>query len=289
MFGRIERQGTDIRTTPPDCNSGFDTADTPFAKGHVMALELGGCDQSFNIVPQYEAWQSYGEWRKMETAVHADHALQSLVIRLTYDHHGTAATYLLEKQQFAAGPDRLFAWTDSRIPTRFEVWALPTANPGGYFALADDNARAHAADAICSGLGARYRDFTIVAMPDEDRLTWRRRQVRAYVRARHEVHKTTVQASREASAQKLLDHSHGLGPTGGIKKASAARPKRLTSRQAHGEAAAKHPLLDLGPWVVQEQATLAAAVLADAGACAGWTAAERHHFTGASLLAYACG
>jgi len=36
-------------------------------KGHIMALELGGPDHAFNIVPQWANFQSNGAWRKFET------------------------------------------------------------------------------------------------------------------------------------------------------------------------------------------------------------------------------
>lgn len=35
-------------------------------KGHIMALELGGPDEAFNIVPQWANWQANGAWRQME-------------------------------------------------------------------------------------------------------------------------------------------------------------------------------------------------------------------------------
>ena len=47
------------------------------AKGHVMALELGGPDIPDNIVPQWAQWQGSGEWRKMEIQIR-DRAKQGL-------------------------------------------------------------------------------------------------------------------------------------------------------------------------------------------------------------------
>jgi len=38
------RPTTEDREDPPKCGNGFQTADLPFAKGHVIALELGGSD-----------------------------------------------------------------------------------------------------------------------------------------------------------------------------------------------------------------------------------------------------
>jgi hypothetical protein len=38
-------------------------------KGHIMALELGGPDLPWNIVPQWANWQANGEWRRAERKV----------------------------------------------------------------------------------------------------------------------------------------------------------------------------------------------------------------------------
>ncbi len=50
-------------------------------KGHIMALELGGPDHPFNIVPQWAMWQSNGDWREFEKRVHrlASHTPRELV------------------------------------------------------------------------------------------------------------------------------------------------------------------------------------------------------------------
>ena len=59
------------RKGPPACGNGFETAYLAFAKGHIIALELGGSDDQFNVVPQFEDWQgkANGEWRQMEVEV----------------------------------------------------------------------------------------------------------------------------------------------------------------------------------------------------------------------------
>jgi hypothetical protein len=38
-------------------------------KGHIMALELGGPDLPWNIVPQWGNWQANGEWRQAERLI----------------------------------------------------------------------------------------------------------------------------------------------------------------------------------------------------------------------------
>ena len=56
-----QRHGT------PQPSSGLHTGGEPDVDpGHVMALHLGGPDNSFNIVPQWSHWQQLGAWRKME-------------------------------------------------------------------------------------------------------------------------------------------------------------------------------------------------------------------------------
>ncbi|MGH8716372.1 MAG: DNA/RNA non-specific endonuclease, partial [Burkholderiales bacterium] len=69
LIGRIKVCVTSGRGAAPPPYSGFVTDYTPFDRGHIMALELGGPDISQNIVPQYAQWQETGTWRKMETAL----------------------------------------------------------------------------------------------------------------------------------------------------------------------------------------------------------------------------
>jgi hypothetical protein len=51
--------------TKPSKNTGMVDAQ----KGHIMALELGGPDLPWNIVPQWANWQANGEWRRAEREV----------------------------------------------------------------------------------------------------------------------------------------------------------------------------------------------------------------------------
>ena len=60
---------TTNRKAPPNAASGVDLAYSGFDKGHVIGLELGGVDDSYNIVPQCRYWQQSGEWRKMEKSI----------------------------------------------------------------------------------------------------------------------------------------------------------------------------------------------------------------------------
>lgn len=67
-LARIKKRSTSKREAPPVCRNGFATAGLPFAKGHVIALELSGSDEAHNVVPQFEDWQGKqnGAWRQME-------------------------------------------------------------------------------------------------------------------------------------------------------------------------------------------------------------------------------
>lgn len=56
--------------TTPQPSAGFNTEDTPDVdNGHVIALSLGGPNDSRNIVPQWSRWQRHEEWRAMEQSL----------------------------------------------------------------------------------------------------------------------------------------------------------------------------------------------------------------------------
>lgn len=57
------------RAGAPDPSSGLDLTYSGFDKGHVIALELGGVDDRFNIVPQCRFFQQSGPWRKAEREI----------------------------------------------------------------------------------------------------------------------------------------------------------------------------------------------------------------------------
>lgn len=35
-------------------------------RGHIFALELGGCNEDTNIIPQWKGFQEHGDWRRLE-------------------------------------------------------------------------------------------------------------------------------------------------------------------------------------------------------------------------------
>lgn len=224
LVGRIVRQGTGDRLSPPRCLSGFDTDNTPFARGHVMALELGGCDDtsvvngvrlSANIVPQYENWQGVrpGAWREMEVAVGAG-AADVFIARLTYQPGPFAQTYGQQKADWNAS-NRLLHWLHPLIPRRFEIWAL--ANnwaAGGQTVAAYFAANGPGKDAMVAGLVAAVAadavnppvfDAVVDAMPPTDRALWRIRQLKDAARdqyhaayAARETHRGHIQLAIDA-------------------------------------------------------------------------------------------
>jgi hypothetical protein len=61
------------RRPTPEPSSGYNTRrGNDVDPGHVMALHLGGPDNSLNIVPQWARWQRLGEWRQMERKLDAE-------------------------------------------------------------------------------------------------------------------------------------------------------------------------------------------------------------------------
>jgi hypothetical protein len=198
MVGEIFRQSSQGRDNPPLCANGFDTAGTAFALGHIMALELGGCDVSENIVPQYGQWQgnANGRWRLMERKlVDADTATRALqqVMVVVIDYDATAPmTTVAERTRFAMG-EKLMHFTDPRIPTRFRVWAVPKAWADGTLKMTDFFAATLVAKQalfapLATALAAKEAtifDETITAMPVIDRDYWRDQMLRGAVRRAH--------------------------------------------------------------------------------------------------------
>ncbi|HEY4306706.1 MAG TPA: DNA/RNA non-specific endonuclease [Gemmatimonadaceae bacterium] len=182
-------------TPAPWC--GFLTPNTPFDKGHIMALELGGPDVTENIVPQYQHWQETGAWKQMENTVKqaaatlAGPARMIMVVEIAYGRPNLP-TYATSSVNFCAG-QRLTAWEDNKIPTRFRIWTLNTTiAPGIALAalLAANNPPAEAT-LLAQLPAAPSYDLVMNAMPDEDRHHQRRQMIsetvkRAYVTYEHD-------------------------------------------------------------------------------------------------------
>jgi hypothetical protein len=120
VLATIRPRTTAGRPPPPNCGNGFDTSYLPFAKGHVIALELGGSDEPFNVVPQFEDWQGKlnGAWRQMEVALGA-YPAHVMLVEIGYNRPGPNETH--EQAVAAFVDDRLRDWLDKRIPDVFRV------------------------------------------------------------------------------------------------------------------------------------------------------------------------
>jgi hypothetical protein len=122
VLGFIQHRETKKRKGPPDCGNGFDTSYLPFAKGHVIALELGGSDDKYNVVPQFEHWQGKpnGAWRMMENALgKPEFASCWMQVDVGYGRIGGEEAHQTARVEFEQ--DLLRDWTDPRIPDIFRV------------------------------------------------------------------------------------------------------------------------------------------------------------------------
>lgn len=124
VLAAIKTRNTGKRKGPPACGNGFETAELAFAKGHVIGLEIGGSDNSYNVVPQFEHWQGKpnGAWRMMEIDVAANYGGNLILIEMAYERVGPAqqGAECIAKFQ----DDRFIDWTDTRIPSKFSVKIL---------------------------------------------------------------------------------------------------------------------------------------------------------------------
>lgn len=130
VLGLIKVRASSNRDSPPACGNGFETDYLAFAKGHVIALELGGSDHRNNVVPQFEHWQGKpnGAWRQMEIEL-KDHAGKIMLVEIGYGRTGGEQSFETLRTSFE--DNRLIDWTDERIPDSFtvSVWPAGTLDP----------------------------------------------------------------------------------------------------------------------------------------------------------------
>jgi hypothetical protein len=195
LVGEIFPQSSQGRESPPGCYCGFETLGTAFARGHMMALELGGCDDSENIVPQYGQWQGNqnGAWRKMEKAVYEanpTNRTEQQVMVVVVDYPVCPMIDDGVRLAFAMG-QKLLHFVDPRIPNRFKVWRLPkswssgSVSFAGFFGAAD---KSKLFEPLFKALGAVATAFdeTITEMPAIDRDYWKAQMLNAKVREAYE-------------------------------------------------------------------------------------------------------
>ncbi|MEJ0018336.1 MAG: hypothetical protein WDN25_17600 [Acetobacteraceae bacterium] len=227
VVGRIFRQSTGGRDSPPACLNEFDTAGTPFALGHVMALELGGCDTSENIVPQYGQWQGseIGAWRLMEKAVYnMSTDADVLIVDVAYGPGPFAKSWQQQYDDFAGG-DKLFSWEEARIPVHFRVWAVAATwtGAGGVSIAGYLGGDAGAKDAAIAGLVAalpdtrKVFDQRVSEMPAVDRDYWRIQMMRGYTRLQHRTYERVIEKEnehRKSVREKLMTNADGSRKSG---------------------------------------------------------------------------
>jgi hypothetical protein len=179
LIGRIAVQSTAGRDSPPDPISDFPCGDphSPFGKGHIMALSLGGPDVRANIVPQYEQWQANGRWRAMETAAESSNPGDFFVAAMAY----ADSTNALPAQTARFKNGEIFDWAEYRIPTEFKVWIVAQGSAIGQKiatkvlkATVNSGDRLRDAQVVKTDLAgvAAFRQFDHSVMPDEDRQFW---------------------------------------------------------------------------------------------------------------------
>jgi len=294
VVGLIVRQDTKDRPSPPDCLSEFDTAYTPFAKGHVMALELGGCDISANIVPQYGQWQgnARGAWRAMEVALaNAGMGSDIFIADVDYGAGPFVNTHQAQLSSFNSG-DKLGHWVEPRIPTRFRVWSVAHNWSAGGVAItdyfgADDDGKDGMIAALIAALpdGQKVFDGTIDAMPAIDREYWRGQMMMSFAHGEHYRYKKEVKAQNvviKRKQEKLVEKagggkrvSHRLGIQDPVHKVSM--PKLVVS-------------LGMAQWLESDEVatrlvTKMQSADAPAAAVNGWTQQEKTTLTPAQLRA----
>jgi hypothetical protein len=166
----IQPRGTTAgRKGPPECCNGFNTSGLPFAKGHIIALEIGGSDDPYNIVPQFEKWQGEqgSPWRNMEIEL-SDWLFKGQIMRvdIEYGRSGAEEPHSHAVKEFKA--NRIRNWQDPRIPSKFSIWVYDIDLN---LAAINTDVEFNQAIATLSGKGWSYFDTFDLGekMPEPDR------------------------------------------------------------------------------------------------------------------------
>ena len=286
LVGRIFRQGTGGRANPPLCLSGFGTAGTPFALGHVMALELGGPDIPANIVPQYGQWQGnvLGAWRAMETRVgEAVADADVFIVDIVYGAGPFVTTHQDQLDRFTNG-DKLFHWTEARIPVRFRVWtvaagwAIGTVSVANYFAANDAGKEAAIAGLIAALPDTRkVFDETIDSMPQIDRQYWRGQMINVFARREYLIYTRGIKSQNQKAEthyqSKLAEFT---------KKTGISRTSPRASVKSHGPTPPKEVVpLGMAQWLSDDDVVTKVHdnMVGTPNAVSGWTPVELANFT----------
>lgn len=124
VWGIVDPRATGDRKNPPKIDI-FDTSDSFFDIGHLMALEVGGGDHQANFIPQFREQNQHAEWKRMESELreHAKTAWKThgrytyMQVHVAYDPAGglvptalDVTVYELPKADFPADPDDVAGW-----------------------------------------------------------------------------------------------------------------------------------------------------------------------------------
>jgi hypothetical protein len=299
LVGKITVQATTDRPSPPASISGFNTDNTPFAKGHIMALELGGPDVSENIVPQYERWQGGHDWRNMETRVR-DHSIAGssfgiFIVQLLY---GNSTDTRATSYKNFNNSEFLTPWNDYRIPTEYRVWLYDSRTTSGsalnglFDASVTTILRTTCLQQIASET-TNYLNITGIykqlfgnggmvpffpsedtfdrftnthIMPECDRAFWRGKMLQAVIRKHHGELATSY--SNSFSLQSVNVDAEG-------------RRASKRGKPGVGTTAVPDPGL-LAPWLARQSPTDLKAIV-DNSPLPGWTVIEKAALTGHAI------
>jgi hypothetical protein len=140
-------QSSHGRDSPPGCLCSSEMPGTALGCEHIIARELGGCDDGKNIVLQYGEWlgKANGDWRKVEIVLFDADPLtrngqQVMVLAIDYPVAPMLDQGMLVR---LANRERQVYLVDPPIPNRFKVWWLVKSWPSatisvmGFFTAAD--------------------------------------------------------------------------------------------------------------------------------------------------------
>jgi hypothetical protein len=172
VLGVVRTRPTTNRASPPTCGSGYRTDRLAFAKGHLIALELGVDDQ-WNVVPQFEHCQGKpnGDWRIMEITLKNQLATitgAAMLVEAGYDRIGLEEDYEVALAAFE--DNRLRSWHDPRIPDLFKVRVWTGEHDDLVQKIGDDSTFAAAVTKLKNQKTYYDIEFYLgTAMPEPDR------------------------------------------------------------------------------------------------------------------------
>jgi hypothetical protein len=223
LVGRVRPQSTKDRDNPPDPISDFPCGEpySPFGKGHIMALQLGGPDISENIVPQYQEWQENGDWRKMETWVYNE-AFKGSYLFVAHLQYGNGENDQPAQTARFYEDGEVFAWKEYRIPTDFTIWLVAEGSTEGqhlidkvlspgavnrHVEMANLGVLLNKVQTVNDQIGTQLDQWT---MPDVDRCQWEDRfYLKPCILASFDVYKEV--RSEEVAFWKEELESEGVG------------------------------------------------------------------------------